>query len=143
MIVNHLFSDDIPEILQAGTRFQESNFSPPNQSVPRILIPVQKSVHIQPVDVRFEPGVAGAVRVAQAETVAAVLVEVKLDGPSGLVPGLDQAEFAAEQEVVGGDGGLSECSVAAIVNPAPAENPIMPMRCGSTCHSAARDTIIP
>ena len=71
----------------------------------------QETVHVQPVDKGVKPGVAGAVRIAEAEAVAAILVEVKLDRDARFIPGFDQAKLTAEQEVIGRDGGKHGWSI--------------------------------
>ena len=52
-----------------------------------LLVPLlEEPVHVEPVREHFEPPVSGVIRIAHAEAVAAVLVEVKLHGPTRLVP---------------------------------------------------------
>ena len=51
----------------------------------------------------IKPTIAGTIRIAEAETVTAVLVKVKLDGDARFVPGVNHPELPAEEKVIGGD----------------------------------------
>src|ERR671913_2111080 len=52
---------------------------------------------------RIKPFIAGSVRIAEAETVATILVKVKFHGAARFEPRLDNTELTAEKKIVGGD----------------------------------------
>lgn len=94
--------------------FRRLEGSRPQCSGRELLFRVEDLVDLKPVHELREPGVAGAVRVAKAEAMAAVLIDVKLRRLFRVVPRLDEPRLAVEQEVVGGeDAGEEENGEAA------------------------------
>src|SRR5690606_40887684 len=61
---------------------------------------LQEAVVVEPVRERFEPELRRVAGIAHAEAVAAVLVEVEFHRLFGVIPRLDQAELAVEEEIV-------------------------------------------
>jgi hypothetical protein len=62
----------------------------------------KKTVHFQPVHEGTEPAIAGAIRIPEAETVAAILVMGKFVRSAGFDPGVYHAELTAEVKIRGG-----------------------------------------
>src|SRR5690606_27998808 len=54
-----------------------------DSSIPRCR--VEKVIHLDPMHERVEPAIAGAIRIPEAESVAAILIEVELHGTARLV----------------------------------------------------------
>src|SRR5690349_19979220 len=64
---------------------------------------LQHAIHFQPEHELREPAGAGLARIAEAEAIATVLVEMELHGTARVLPGGDQPEVAlAEQWIVRG-----------------------------------------
>ena len=64
---------------------------------------LEKAVYLQPVHESIKPAITRSVGISKAETVATVLVEVKLDRYARFVPGINYTKLTAEKKIIGSD----------------------------------------
>src|SRR5689334_19443804 len=68
-----------------------------------LFLGCEKTIHVKPVYEGIEPTVAGTVGISESETMPTVLVKVKLNGATRLVPRIDHTKLTPEKEVVCSD----------------------------------------
>src|SRR5690606_12717113 len=61
---------------------------------------IKKIINLQPIHKSIKPSITGSVRIAQAESMAPILIKVKLHRYACFVPGIHHTELSSKKEII-------------------------------------------